>query len=78
MTPEGRPTADLLALTGIFLSLGERVRCAGAQGLSCSQIRFATRRAAAEGARRALAALPPEVANETAPLRERLLAVLPG
>jgi len=78
ITPAGGATADLLALTGIFLSLGEQVRCAAAQGLCSCHVRVATRRAAAQGARRALAVLQPEVATEIEPLRDRLLAVLPA
>lgn len=77
-TPAGAATADLLALTGIFLSLGEQLRRAVAQGGCDSQIRVATRRAAAQGARRAMAALRAELATEMEPLRERLLTVLPA
>jgi CheY-like chemotaxis protein len=77
-TPAGAATADLLALTGIFLSLGEQLRRAAAQGGCDSQIRVVTRRAAAQGARRALAALRAELATEMEPVRERLLTVLPA
>ncbi|MBJ7598272.1 MAG: hypothetical protein DLM67_13890 [Candidatus Nephthysia bennettiae] len=73
----GRPTADLLALTGIFLSLGRQIHCAAAQGISASHIRITTRRAAAQGARRALVELCAEAAAELEPLRERLLGCLP-
>jgi CheY-like chemotaxis protein len=74
----GRPTADLLALTGIFLSLGRQIHCAAAQGLSACHIRIATRRAAAQGARRALVELCAEATAELEPLRERLLRGLPA
>jgi CheY-like chemotaxis protein len=73
----GGPTADLLALSGIFLNLGRQLHCAAAQGLSTSHIRIATRRAAAQGARRALVGLHEERAAELEPLRERLLGGLP-
>jgi CheY-like chemotaxis protein len=77
-TPAGAATADLLALTGIFLALGEQVRCAAAQGHCGCQVRIATRRAAAQGARRALAALRQGAASQVEPLRQRLLAGLPA
>jgi CheY-like chemotaxis protein len=75
---QGGPTADLLALTGIFLCLGQQVQCATAQGLSTSHIRIATRRAAAQGARRALVQLCAEAGAELEPLRARLLGGLPA
>jgi DNA-binding NarL/FixJ family response regulator len=78
VTPGGSATADLLALTGVFLSLGEQVRRASALGLAESQLRLATRRLAAQGARRALEALEPEVALDLGPLHAGLLAALPG
>jgi CheY-like chemotaxis protein len=75
---QGGPTADLLALTGVFLILGQQVQCATAQGLFTSPVRIATRRGAALGARRALVELCPESAAELEPLRERLLGSLPA
>jgi hypothetical protein len=77
-TSHGGPTADLLALTGIFLSLSQQVHCAAGQGLSTSHIRIATRRAAAQGARRALVELCPVSAAELEPLWKRLLVGLPA
>jgi CheY-like chemotaxis protein len=74
----GRPTADLLALTGIFLNLGQQIHCAAAQGLSATRIRIATRRAAAQGARRALVQLSEEATAELEPLLDRLLSGLPA
>jgi DNA-binding NarL/FixJ family response regulator len=78
VTPGGVPTADLLALTGVFLSLGEQVRRASADGLAESQLTLSTRRAAAQGARRALEALEPHVLLDLRPLHAQLLALLPG
>jgi CheY-like chemotaxis protein len=78
VTPAGGPTSDLLALTGVFLSLGEQVRRASALGLVESQLRLSTRRAAAQGARRALEALEPAVVFDLGPLHGCLLAALPG
>jgi CheY-like chemotaxis protein len=76
-TPTGQATADLLALMGVFLSVGEQVRCAAAEGLEVRQLRFATRRPAAVSARRALDALHSDVATALDPLRGPLLAGLP-
>jgi CheY-like chemotaxis protein len=75
--PNGGPTADLLALTGIFLSLSDQVRAAAIHGLGACQLRVVTRRAAACGARRALRGLEMELAAGLDPLRCSLLAVLP-
>jgi DNA-binding NarL/FixJ family response regulator len=75
-TPAGGPTADLLALTGVFLSLGEQVQRASAQALTDAQLRLSTRRATAQGSRRALAVLEPAVASALDPLHSRLLEML--
>jgi CheY-like chemotaxis protein len=77
-TPAGGPTADLLALTGIFLSLGGQVRCAATRGLASSELRIVTRHPAAVGARRALAGFEPEIAAQLEPMRCRLLSILPA
>jgi DNA-binding NarL/FixJ family response regulator len=77
-TPPGGQTADLLALTGVFLSLREQVQRASAQALTASQLRLSTRRATAQGSRRALVALEPAVARALDPLHSRLLEVLAG
>jgi hypothetical protein len=77
VVPQGGPTADLLALTGIFLSLADQVRTAAYHGLSACQLRVVTRWAAACGARRALGGLEMELAAGLEPLRSSLLAVLP-
>jgi CheY-like chemotaxis protein len=76
-TPEGRPTADLLALTGMFLSLSRQISCASARDVWRVDLRVSTRRAAARGARQALAGLPAHVARELEPLHSGLLEVLP-
>jgi CheY-like chemotaxis protein len=76
-TPPGAATADLLALTGIFLNLGQRIGCASARGAACADLRVATRRAAAEGARRALAGLPAGIPCRLEPLYSALLRALP-
>lgn len=75
-TPPGSPTADLLALTGVYLSLGEQVQRASAQALAASQLRLSTRLATAQGSRRALAALEPAVGRALDPLHSRLLEML--
>jgi hypothetical protein len=77
-TPPGGPTADLLALTGVFLSLREQVQRASAQGLTATQLKLSTRRATAQGSRRALVALEPAVGRALDPLHSRLLEVLAG
>jgi DNA-binding NarL/FixJ family response regulator len=77
-TAPGGPTADLLALTGVFLSLREQVRGASAKALTATQLKLSTRRATAQGSRRALAALEPAVARALDPLHSRLLEVLAG
>jgi CheY-like chemotaxis protein len=76
-TSPGPPIADLLALTGIFLSLSRQISCASARDLSRTDLRVTTRRGAAQGARRALAELPALVASELEPLHSGLLEVLP-
>jgi DNA-binding NarL/FixJ family response regulator len=75
--PQGGPTADLLALTGIFLSISDQVRTAACQGLNACHLRVVTRAAAASGARRALRGLEMELTAGLDPLRGGLLAVLP-
>lgn len=77
VTPPGTAIGDLLAVTGIFLSLGEQVRRALVEGLCRTPLIIVTRRAAAEGARRSLAGLAPEAACHLEPLYQRLLAALP-
>jgi DNA-binding NarL/FixJ family response regulator len=77
VVPHGGPTADLLALTGIFLSLADQVRTAAWHGLSACQLRVVTRSATARGARRALRGLEMEFAAGLDPLRGSLLAILP-
>jgi CheY-like chemotaxis protein len=75
--PPGGPRADLLALTGIFLTLGDQVHAAAGRRLDACELRVVTRSAAACGAGRALQALETELASELEPLHSSLLAVLP-
>jgi CheY-like chemotaxis protein len=75
--PPGGARADLLALTGIFLTLGDQVHAAACRRLDACELRVVTRSAAACGAKRALQALEMELASELDPLHSSLLAVLP-
>ena len=78
LTPPGGATADLLARTGIFLNLSQQTGCASARGAACTELRLATRRVAADGARRALGAVPADVVCRLEPLYSLLLGSLPA
>lgn len=72
-----RQNTDLLALLGVFLTLEQRLAEAASQD-ALFHLRFTTRLAAGQAARRALAGLQPDVAAGLEPLGSRLLAVLPA
>lgn len=69
--------ADILALVGVFLALGEPLQQAARAGAATCSLAFATRLEAGRGARRALAAMASREAESLEPLRARLLAGLP-
>jgi DNA-binding NarL/FixJ family response regulator len=75
--PPGPEGPDLMALVGVFLSIREVVAPAARRGAASCRLRFATRVAAARGARSALSRLDPGTVAGLEPLAGSLLAVLP-
>ncbi len=69
--------ADLQALHGVFLRLGDDLNRARAEGPSQVEVSLRTRVDAAAAARRALSAIPPGRRRELGELGRRLLATLP-
>lgn len=73
-----RQNTDLLALLGVFLTIEGRLAEAAAQDLVSCHLRFTTRLAAGQAARRALTRLQPDLAAGLEPLWSPLLGALPS